>query len=97
MTITLSDLIGSVRGIGHPGQPNRPSSNFQVDMERDGWLHKTIEYRHSCMTNVAEINKQLEDKRFLTNRPGLERRKAFLLAEINVCHKMLTLFSNEMN
>lgn len=101
-TLTITDLYGAVRGRGNPLAVTPPGDSDDEGIlvsfsSREGWYEKTIKYRHDCMMNLAELNKQLQDPRPLSNRKLLEDRKAFLLSEINVCHRMLCMFTKEMN
>lgn len=105
MTISVKELMGgkAVRGLGNPlsgMQPPEPPNFTKAHLaqfERDGWLRKTFFYRHDCMMNLAAVTEQLTDGKMLVNKELLEARKQYLLDEINVCHRMLTLFSKELN
>ena len=111
-TLTINDLYGAIRGLGNPitgvstsdfmreatNPPAPPSSGEQaVCFGADGWLQKTIVYRHNCMVNLGAVNKQLTDGKLLTNRALILARKAFLCREINVCHRMLSTFSKDID
>lgn len=113
MTISITNCYSAIRGLGSPLRPDPTVAGYLIDDEppfppaddsiavslpaQEGWFNKTIQYRHSCLMNIANINKQLTDGKKLDNRGLLEHRKEFLMSEVNVCHRMLTLFSKELN
>lgn len=107
MTISITNCYNAIRGRGNP-ITGVATSDFLRDPDdgadiavsapsQEGWLNKTIQYRHACMMNIAVLNEQLIDKKFVSNRTMLERRKEFLMSEVNVCHRMLSMFNLEMN
>lgn len=112
-SISIRDLVGSVRGRGNPITgiatsdfireqsvppipPNFTKAHLE-QFEKEGWLKKTFMYRHDCMVNLASVTEQLRDGKMLSNKALLEARKQYLLDEINVCHRMLSMFTQEMN
>jgi len=107
-SLTARDLIGAIRGLGHPtsdfineaNQPPKPPASAAKYLAgpNDGILAHVIRYRDQCADNIKVLmnTKPLANERsYITD--ARQDRLAYLRSELNTCHRMLTMFSNEMN